>query len=252
MSTLAAMTSLVDFLALAMSLWLGLYIVTRSPHSRVSWLSGLTLWSLSSYFLNSFLRLNPPPTRALNWWTGWSIFFTAPLWLHLVTYLLPKSNPWQRFLPWLVYVWALILLLIELIFGGVLGTLTDTPFIYATAQRPGPLYLWVCALLILPPALSTIFLLWGRNRCPRRALRDQFDVLWSATILATVATAYLSLTVWFQLNVPLLWGHAVMTAALAMLGYGVACYNALIEGRANCPVNGPSTPFCTTLTCWAN
>lgn len=233
MLSLTMLTSLVDFLALAMSLWLGLYIVTRSPRSRVSWLAGLTLWSLAGYFLDSFLHINPPPTRALDWWTGWSIFFTAPLWLHLATFLLPQSKPWQRILPWLTHAGALLLLLIELTSGHVLGMLTDKPFIYATAQRPGPLYLWLCALLVLPPILATGYLLWSKSHCARRALRDQFDVLWSATILAVVSAVYLTITVWLRLDMPLLWGHGVMTAALALLGYGVARYNALIEGRAS-------------------
>ncbi|MBN1581105.1 MAG: hypothetical protein JXA89_10410 [Anaerolineae bacterium] len=241
MSPLTALTSLVDFMALAVSLWLGLYIVTRSPRSRVSWLAGLTLWSLAGYFLDSFLHLNPPPTRALDWWTGWSIFFTAPLWLHLATFLLPQSKPWQRILPWLAHGLAVTLLLIELTSGRVLGTLTDRPFIYATAQRPGPLYLWLCALLILPPTLAALYLLWGKSQCARRALRDRFDALWSATVLATAATAYLTMTVWFRLDVPLLWGHVVMAAALVMLGYGVARYNALIEGRASRADFGYST-----------
>ncbi len=233
MPSLTVLTSLVDFLALAISLWLGLYIVTRSPRGRVSWLAGLTLWSLGGYFLDSFLHINPPPTRALNWWTGWSIFFTAPLWLHLATGLLPQSKAWQRILPWLAHAGAIFLLLIELNSGRVLGALTDRPFVYATAQRPGPLYPWLCALLVFPTILAMGYLLWSKSRCARRALRDQFDVLWSATAMAAAAAVYLTLTVWLQIDVPLLWGHGVMTAALALLGYGVARYNALIEGRAS-------------------
>ena len=60
MLNLSTWTWLIDFVALAASLWLGIYIVTRSPRSRVSWLAGLALWSLGGYFLDSFLHLHPP------------------------------------------------------------------------------------------------------------------------------------------------------------------------------------------------
>ena len=40
---LFSITFLANFIALATGLWLGLYIVTRSPRRWVSWLTGLTI-----------------------------------------------------------------------------------------------------------------------------------------------------------------------------------------------------------------
>jgi GAF domain-containing protein len=229
---LSALTSLLDFLTLAVSLWLGIYVVTRGPRSREAWLAGLTLWSLSGYFLDSFLHLNPPPARALDWWTGWSIFFTAPLWLHLSA-LLSGFKQWHRVTVWIAYTLALTLLLIELTTGMVFGELTGEPFVYAFAQRPGVLYPLLCLLLIVPPALAAAMLYWQWRPSVRLALRRQFGTLIIATLLAVAGGAYLTLSVWVGLQAPLLWGHMLLGGAVILLGYGVARYNAFGAGRAS-------------------
>ena len=233
MLNLSTWTWLVDFIALAASLWLGIYIVTRSPRSRVSWLAGLALWSLSGYFLDSFLHLHPPQEQFLHWWTGWSVFFSAPLWLHLSTMLLKPLGGWQRVPVYLTYATSLILLLVELRTGAVFGVVLEKPFVFASAQRPGRFYPFVCLLLIVSPALALLNLYSARQQSRRPALRRQLGVLMLATLLSTAAGAYLTLSVWFGLDVPILFGQAALGLALVLLGYGVARYNALIEGRAN-------------------
>ena len=45
------LSSLINLAGLAVSLCLGLYIVTRTPRSRLSWLAALTLWILSGWGL---------------------------------------------------------------------------------------------------------------------------------------------------------------------------------------------------------
>jgi hypothetical protein len=229
---LSAWTSLVDFSALVASLWLGLYIVTRGPRSRVSWLAGLTLWSLSGYFLDSFLHLNPPQERALAWWMGWTILLSAPLWLHLATLLLDQVTWWRRVLVWGAYAWALVLVVAQQVTGDVFGVWTGASFAYATAQQPGTLYPLAFLLLILPPILSVAYL-YKASREARSALRRQFGVLMLATILALLGGTYLTLSVWIGLDVALLPGQLVLAVALVLLGYGVARYNALVEGRSS-------------------
>jgi hypothetical protein len=226
---LSRWTSLVDFIALAASLWLGLYIVTRGPRSRVSWLAGLTLWSLGGYFLDSYLHLSPP---ALEWWTGWTILFSAPLWLHLTTLLLDHASWWQRILVWVVYLWALALMVIQQVSSDVFGVWTGEPFEYAKAQQPGSLYPLAVGLLVLPPMLSVAYMYAG-SKWARPGLRRQYTVLMLATTLALLGGAYLTLSVWLGLDVALLPGQVALSVALVLLGYGVARYNALVEGRSS-------------------
>lgn len=232
MSGLSMWTVRIDFLALAASLWLGLYIVTRSPTFPASWLAGGALWSLGGYFLDSFLHLNPPQERVLAWWTGWSILISAPLWLHLTTLLLSRPGGWRRLLVGAAYGLAAALLAAELGTGLVFGVWTGVPFVYASAQQPGPLYPLLFVLLTFCPALAALNLYCGWRQSTRPALRRQFVVLLAATGLSMVAGAYLTTSVWLGIGVPLLPGHAALAVALGLLGYGVARYNALVEGRA--------------------
>ena len=232
MLNLSTWTWLVDFVALAASLWLGIYIVTRSPRSLVSWLAGLALWSLSGYFLDSFLHLHPPQERFLHWWTGWSVLFSAPLWLHLSTMLRRPSGGWQRVPVYLAYATSLVLLVMEVRAGTVFGVALGKPFVLASAQRPGPLYPVLCLLLTVSPFLAMLNLHSARQQSRRPALRRQLGILMLATLFSTVAGAYLTLSVWFELDVPILFGQAALALALVLLGYGVARYSALMEGRA--------------------
>ena len=57
-------TVLVNFIALAVAVWLGIYIITRSPRSAIAWLAGFALWSLAGFCFNVLLALNPPPSPA--------------------------------------------------------------------------------------------------------------------------------------------------------------------------------------------
>jgi hypothetical protein len=231
MLSLSAWTSLVDLLALAASLWLGLYIVTRNARARVSWLAGLTLWSLSGYFLDSFLHLNPPGERMQAWWTGWTILFSAPLWFHLCVLLVYRASTWHRYLAWAGYTWAAALIVLELMAGSVFGVWSGEPFTYAAAQQPGRWYPAAMVLLSMGPVASVAVLCRAGQRAGLPLLAQR-GVLVSATFFALAGGLYLTLSVWFALEVPILPGQVALGSALMLLGYGVARYNALVEGRS--------------------
>ena len=74
-------TVIVNLVALAVAIWLGIYIVTRSPRSQIAWLAGLALWSIAGYFLNVLLALNPPPSPAL-----------MPLWVRPLMWFWPPDT----------------------------------------------------------------------------------------------------------------------------------------------------------------
>jgi hypothetical protein len=111
-------TVVVNLIALTVAVWLGIYIVTRSPRSQIAWLAGLALWSIAGFFLNVLLALNPPPSPAMtplwmrpllwfwpagafdggwgNWLQGWQITPAVMIWHH-VTLLIRsgRMNPWR-------------------------------------------------------------------------------------------------------------------------------------------------------------
>ena len=60
---LHSLTDVINSVALLVALWLGMYVVTRSPRQPEAWLSALASWSLSGNFLNQLLALSPPPAN---------------------------------------------------------------------------------------------------------------------------------------------------------------------------------------------
>jgi hypothetical protein len=59
-------TFAVNWLALVLVLWLGLYLVSRNARYAVSWLTALMLWCMAGVFLNVLLAINPPSVVTLK------------------------------------------------------------------------------------------------------------------------------------------------------------------------------------------
>jgi GAF domain-containing protein len=233
MMLLSASLSVISFVGLTLSLWLGIYVVTRSPRSRVSWLASATLWSLSVYFLSSLTYLHSPPQEAaLPWWLGWSVVMAVPFWFHL-SLSLRRGRPTllQRFWISLVYLLALnimgMLAYTDWIISGATG---DSPLFYSALQ-PGSLFPLLGLYLLGVPALS-LYALWrGWSQATSPPIRRQFAILLWATALAAISGAYTALSVWLGLDAPVLFSNLCLSCAVALLGYGVARYSALLEGR---------------------
>ncbi|MDH4136839.1 MAG: GAF domain-containing protein, partial [Anaerolineae bacterium] len=230
---LFASTSAINFVCLTVSLWLGFYIVTRSPRSRVSWLASATLWSLCGYFLNSLTDIQGPSVEGiLPWWWGWGVVIAAPLWFHLSVYLLSdKPAKKQNLLVILLYLLALNFVAMEAYTPWVFTGMTMRPPIYNSAQRPGLLYPLLGLYLVGVPTLSlyNLRLGWGQAKSP--PIQRQFATLLWATSLAIFSGIVTTLSTWLGLDTPTLIGNLSLGVGVALLGYGMARYNALIEGR---------------------
>ena len=234
-SFLFTLTSIVNFICLALSLWLGFYIVTRSPRSRISWLASATLWAFSGSFLNTltYINISTEQRSTLPWWWGWSAALAAPLWFHLsVSFLPSRLARKQRPLVILVYLLTLNFVAMEAYTPWVFAGATTKPLIYHSAQRPGPLFPLFGLSLIAVSALSlyNLYLSWKQARGP--TVKQQLTMLLWATSLALVGAAYANLSIWLGLDTLTLVNTLSLGAGMALLGYGVARYNALIEGRA--------------------
>ena len=111
-------TVVANFIAMAVAVWLGIYIVTRSSRSGIAWLAGLALWSIAGFFFNVLLALNPPPSPALvplwmrpllwfwpkgafdsgwgNWLKGWQMTPAIMIWHHVTVLIRSEHmNPWR-------------------------------------------------------------------------------------------------------------------------------------------------------------
>ncbi len=240
MVNLLTLTSIVNFLALAISLWLGFYLVTRSPRRRVSWLAALTLWSITCLFFNNLLHLNIAPDEILPLWlTSFrgTVIPAPAFWFHLtVLFLPPKVSRWQRYLVAAAYLAAAFLLIIGGATNQLLPGVTEAGRELASSRQAGVLYPYFVGftLITLAFALGNLTYGWLRAR-GEPATSRQLAMLWAAAFLGSAGAAYLTISIWQSLPIPTLPGEFSLGAGVSLLGYAVARHDALIEGRVMRP-----------------
>jgi hypothetical protein len=246
-------TVVVNLIALAVAVWLGIYIVTRSPSSQIAWLAGLALWSIAGFFLNVLLALNPPPSPAMmplwvrpllwfwpagtfeggwgNWLQGWQITPAVMIWHHVTVLIRSgRMNAWRWTRVIIGYAIAVAAILGQRYTGLVFTTTSGDP-VYLTTLVPGPLYPVYMFTLLVFTFLSLVNLIRSARVAPTVVQRKQLNLMVTATVVAGLAgpISFISYTLDFLLprvTITLLLGSAVF-----MIGYGVARYSALIEGR---------------------
>lgn len=246
MQDLTTLTTFINLLALASALWLGFYIITRSPHSPLSWLAALTLWFLGSYFLCNALVLNTPQSAPLSWLRQ-LVLLVMPLWLHLTYLLQPdrgKGAEKQLFIvnraaiP-LSYIVAVLLIAIGVLptsppvgfFGGS-ATAGFEPAVLGYGSRgTGALYLLFVVDVLAFGALSLVNLWKARQQMRGRVLERPSNSLFIATALAAAGALYSGLITTFGLQVPTFPTDVAAGAGVFLLGYAVARHAALLEGR---------------------
>jgi uncharacterized membrane protein len=250
---LHSITILINFIFLIAAVWLGIYVVTRSSRSLIACLTGLTLWSVAGLFLNMLLALNPPPLPAdmptwvlllfpfwpgamidsgwSGWLQGWLVIPAIVFWHHVTVLMRPgpmNRSRWLRVI--LGYIAALAAIFIHLYTPLLFVEASGNP-LFLTSLKPGILYPLFISLLLIFTILSIVNLLRSARSSPSLIQRKQFNLLALATLIAgltgPVALIAAALSVPFpRVIISLLLGIPVM-----MLGYGVARYSALMEGR---------------------
>ena len=250
---LEAITYGANFIGFAVALWLGLYLVTRNPHKRIAWLTGLMLWAIGGMFLNILFALSPPPNpvsqpswlRLLfpfwpeqqaaaadenRWLLGWTIGPAIVIWHHVTTLLRGPVNPWRSFRISAGYLVAIIAVYLQF----------STPWLY-TAESGDPLYINALRAGVLYPVFGGFILLftfWSFVNLYRSAkaadsfiLRRQLNTLTLATFFASFAAPISLSGTFLGLPVPIVAITIPLLAGIVLAGYGIARYSALVEGR---------------------
>ena len=228
---------LLSFLGLASTIWLGVYLVGQPKRTALTWLTALTLWSLAGIFLDDFMGFNQPAVGFLRqirdlfgFWPsaneiisrilllGWVSKFAVVLWFHATTLMRPgKKSRGRHALVLIGYGLASVAALIQLVSPAWLAA-------------DGPAYSIFAASLLLFVALSMANLVEGIRRARSEIERRQFVLLLAASILACLSGVVYLVGVWsgapsLVARTSLLW------LAVLPLGYGVANYSAIVEGR---------------------
>ncbi len=227
---LAQLTSAAGFFAMALSLWLGCYVVTRSPRSRLTWQAAFTLWALAGFFTDVLVSINPSPATA--WWPGWPVILTLAVWYHLSVQTLPPDRARQQ-RPLLFFAYGQAALLDVLLLRTHL-LLTDVRFglsVFAKEFTLGPLYP-LLPISMLGFELLTLYNFWRARRSTSNvALRKQLNSLVRGTFLAVLAIGYTLGAVALRVQVPTLPIVLALGLSVTLLGYGIVRYSALVDGR---------------------
>jgi hypothetical protein len=228
-------TSLINFLFLAISLWLGIYLVTRSPRSPIAWLGGITLWAMSGYYLNNIFFVNVLHGQSVMValrLSRWAIIPVPVLWLHLSTLYLPAHlrRRWRRPL-YVVYPVAAALLILGSATNYLMRGVSERPSVYLSRVTPGPLYGLFFVYLVSVAALSLHHFYLAQREAPTGLSRRQIVLLFVATLLSSVSGIYLSIGTWMYRDWLTVIGDAGLGLGVLVLGYAVMRYQALIEGR---------------------
>jgi hypothetical protein len=224
---LFAITSVVDFLGMAVSLWLALYLLGRGFSSRVTLRGVVVLISLSAFFLGAYIDLYEQiPGMAVAGAIFLAIGFSV--WNDLTHKVLP--NWYQKTQRWRVNaIYAFGVMIIGLLLW------TRTGFVEERGDE-----LWMARMSIQWPdiiyglfqflASASILYNFRVGAIVGKGLQNR--QFFAASLLAISAVAYGVLTLAFTAPAPKFIADALILSGVCILGLSVARYQVLIERRA--------------------
>jgi hypothetical protein len=236
---LTALTTIVNGLSLSGSLWLGVYIVTRGSRRLRSWLAALTLWFLALFFLRNLLLIYLPG-NVLLFRVRLLAMLGLTFWFHLILLLVPDGRGRLGPLPLTFRVQRGLLLLAYglgafLVLQQFLSTAPPPEpdwapvTILGRASRSSSPLVAVNILALGSVSFALLWQLWSRSR--DLWLRRFIAALVATTTPAIAAGLYLAVGPWLYPALPAVPADAVLGVCVILLGYNVARYDALIEGR---------------------
>jgi GAF domain-containing protein len=220
-------TSVVDFLGMAVSLWLALYLLGRGFSSRITLRGVVVLGSLALFFLGAYIGLYEQISglgiaRALFLIIGMSV------WNDLTHKLLPGwSQKQQRWRVGGIYVLGLVSVI--LLPWGSAGF----------AEREGSALHMPQISIQLPDVVFGLFqvlagvsILYNFRVGAKAGAVLQNRYFFAASLLAVSAVAYGALALAVDSALPKLVPDALILGSVFMLGLSAARYQVLVERRA--------------------
>ena len=241
-----------NFLALVLAVWLGIFLVTRSPRSAIAWLTGLGLWSIAGLFLNVLVALNPPPVPdyyptwirlpflfwpedvieqgSVAWLRGWTVVPAIVLWHHITTLMRGKLNAWRWTRILAGYAVGAAAVLVQEFTPLMYAKGGDNP-LFLSALSAGPLYPYFGFFILIFSGASLINLIRAARDAPTSTQRKQLETLASVSLVTGLAGPFSIAGSLFGLPIPMLAVTLPLGVGVITIGYGVAKYSALMERR---------------------
>jgi hypothetical protein len=223
---LFAITSVVDFLGMAISLWLACYLLGRGFSSRITLRGVVVLISLSAFFLGAYINLYQ---QMAGMAVLRAIFLTIGLavWNDLIHKLLPSwYQKTQRWRVGVIYAFAFITIVV----------LLWTRINFVDKQEN---LLWLARISIQTPEivygafqlLAGASILYNFRVGAKIGAELQNRQFLAASLLAVSAVAYGVLALVLPFRMPKFIPDALILSGVSMLGLSVARYQVLIERR---------------------
>ncbi len=252
--SLFTFTLAVNYTALIIAWWFGLYVVTRSPRRLISWLTGLTFWAMAGLFLNILFALSPPPApqyfpnwlqyffliwpkgtlegSSSTWLQGWSITLSVMTWHHVTVLMRPGGfSKWRAFRVVLGYLIAAIVIVVQLTKTHLIYTSTSGDPLYLSTLKPGPLYPVIAASILTYSGMGIFNLLHSVRAASNTIHRKQYKTLGIATLIAGFSAPISIMGSTLSIGFPMVILSVIYMVAIAMIGYSVARHSALLEDR---------------------
>lgn len=238
---LLTLTNAVNFAGTAMGVWLGVFVLTRSPERAIARVTALLMWACAGFFLSNLMYLNALPEGRNNLWLIFfrsSTLFVPALWLHLTAELaiLDKAVifPFRRTIIASAHLLAFALFALDTWAGPAL-LLPERPNVervLSGSRVPTALFAVYVLFILLCALQSARNLIEARKLATGTHLARANEWAIRGTGLAAIGGLWLTGAILLGLATPSLPGDLLFGAGVALTGYAAAYITALLDGRS--------------------
>jgi hypothetical protein len=241
-----------NFVGLILSVWLGIYIVTRGRNSWIAWSTGITLWVLAIYFANIllFMLSNPAPVsqpawmrlifpfwpqesnlHGISWTLGWTAGMAVFFWYQTTVLIIPgKILPWRFWSLYFGYALGILTVFLQIFAPELFESVRPDPLLVDT-QRLNSIFPLYAIIFILYSGLSVFNLYQARRLSPSIIVGKQFKILMIASLLAFIGTIFSIFGSVPGTSIPIYWISSLLVVTVGCLGFGVIRYSAIVGQR---------------------
>ncbi|GIV95931.1 MAG: hypothetical protein KatS3mg057_0588 [Herpetosiphonaceae bacterium] len=231
-------------------LWLGLYLLVRTANYR--WLivvSVVGLFSQAAFFgsnVLSYTTAHPETIVVLERWFWWTAVVPAAAWFHLSSLIgrgvlrYGSRRRVRLFTPPVAAIYTASGFIIALGTGSNLLLDYTRPVPGprgALIISPGPAYLLYIAYMVVAAAGALVGFVRALRKAPAsdtpgdQALRQQLRLLCGGALIFLAGALWIPSRYYWNLNLSAVPGYLFLFGGLAALGYGVAHFGLLLEGK---------------------
>ena len=227
---------LIDFLGMALALWLAAYLLSRGLRSALTRSAGLIFLLLAAAFLISLYDLRVLSAIQYRWLaTVQTLALLA--WYRLTFLFLTPTMRWR--VQWMALtIYGLGVLKIVILAAGSVRDAPSPVSSFNLVPYNQAFFEFADVVFLLIAAAGTLI---NFRLGSRAGIGPHSQPLWVASLFGALAIAYGTAAVVVRPTLPRVIQSALLVVALALCGYAVARYQAFVERRTtlrDLPVSG--------------